>query len=187
MNDDDMHWADALAGREIPDSATRREAEVLRAALRTTAAAAADVLATADPAREAALLALAAQQGLLPARLAIGRRDWQWAIAATVLLVMGAGISLQWLREAPAVVVERGDRDGIVRITAAQPAALKQQLLRELRAVGVAATGYEALDVHGIDADLPLPLSEAVRQVLGAHQIPEPADGVLRIEIRSRP
>ena len=67
----------------------------------------------------------------------------------------------------------------------ADPAALKQTLLRELRAAGAEATGYEALDVQGIDAELPLPLSEAIRQVLRAHDIPEPDDGVLRIEIRS--
>jgi hypothetical protein len=80
----------------------------------------------------------------------------------------------------------RGGEDGVVRLTATHPAALKQRILQELRAAGVEATGYEALNVHGIDADLPLPLTDAVRGVLRAHDIEEPADGALRIEIRSR-
>jgi hypothetical protein len=56
-----------------------------------------------------------------------------------------------------------------------------------LRAAGVEATGYEALGVHGIDADLPRPITSETRRVLQQFSLPEPADGVLRIEIRTPP
>ena len=78
-------------------------------------------------------------------------------------------------------------REGVsapVQLQARDPAALKRQIVEELRAAGVEATGYETLGVHGIDADLPQPLTPAVRSVLARHEVPEPADGVLRIEIR---
>jgi hypothetical protein len=89
------------------------------------------------------------------------------------------------LRLTPPTTVVRGDDDGVVHITATNPAELKRRILDELRAAGVDATGYEALNVHGIDADLPTPLPPQVGRVLDTHDIPVPADGVLRIEIRS--
>jgi hypothetical protein len=79
--------------------------------------------------------------------------------------------------------VVRGTPDGIVRISAPDPVALKQQLIEELRAAGVSATGYELLGRHGVDADLPQPLTDAVRGVLEKHRIPAPPEGVLRVEI----
>lgn len=179
MNSDDQTWLDALAGRATDASATAREALALRAALRAGSAPVANL---PDKAREDALIARAVDEGVItiparPRRL----RGWQLPLAASVLLV-AAGILLQLQPQAPIV---RGDEVGIVRLVAADPARLKRSILAELRAAGVSATGYEALGVHGIDADLPLPLPPAVERVLAMHGIAEPRDGVLRIEIRS--
>lgn len=184
IKDDDGAWADALAGRATNESATRREAQALRAALSgaqpPTEVPASDELATVR--REAQLVERAVQEGLIKRRRAPAR--WQLPLAASVLLVVAAGIVFQNQRTADTREVLRGAEAGIVRLTAADPARLERDLLTQLRAAGIDATGYEALDVHGIDADLPLPLSPAVKQVLDAHGIPAPADGVLRIEIR---
>lgn len=184
IEDDDRAWADALAGRATGTSPTRREAEVLRAALNGApalpAAVAGDKLDAAR--REARLVRRAVDEGLIsPPRRA---PRWQLPLAASVLLVVAAGIVFQQQRTADTRDVLRGAEAGIVRLTAADPARLERDLLTELRAAGIDATGYEALGVHGIDADLPLPLAPAVRRVLDAHGIPAPADGVLRIEIR---
>ena len=189
MNSDDETWLDALAGRETPPSATAREASVLRAALRDgrqfTGAARPVMNVTALPnhAREDALIARAVSEGIIvtPAKTRRPKR-WHLPLAASVLLVVTAGILVQLQPPAPIV---RGDADGIVQLVADDPALLKQRILAELRAAGVSAAGYESLGVHGIDADLPMPLSPAVKRVLAAHGVAEPGDGVLRIEIRS--
>lgn len=189
-NDDDLRWLDALAGRAEVESATGREAFALRQALLADergsqdsgfTSAAAEPL---NPRREAGLLDLAAREGLLPTRPS-RVYSWQWALAACLVLALGLGAGLQWMQYPVGQSVVRGGEDGVVRMTSTHPAALKQRILHELRAAEVEATGYEALNVHGIDADLPLPLTDAVRDVLRAHDIPEPADGALRIEIRS--
>ena len=57
------------------------------------------------------------------------------------------------------------------------------QILDELRAAGVRATGYEQLGVEGIDASLPEPVSPRVREVLTRHHLSVPSNGVLKIEI----
>ncbi len=178
--DDDEVWLDALAGRETSASATAREAQALRSALRA-AAVPQNVSALRDARREEALIARARREGVITATTR--RTRWQLPLAASVLLVIGAGVMLQW--QSPDTPVVRGDADGIVRLQTADAGELKRTILEELRAAGATATGYEALDVHGIDADLSVPLSSAVKRVLAAHGIPEPQDGVLRIEIRS--
>jgi hypothetical protein len=190
MNDaDDQLWLDSLAGREAAHSPTAREARVLRTALRDAEATrekqpSSNVVPFPDASREDALITRAIREGLI-APAPAPRSKWPWAVAATVLVMTAGLIGQMQLQQRPAVDVVRGDETGIVRLKAADPAALKQTLLAELRAVGVSATGYEALGVHGIDADLPLPLSADMKRVLAAHGIAEPADGVLRIEIRS--
>ncbi|MEJ0087981.1 MAG: hypothetical protein WDO72_20120 [Pseudomonadota bacterium] len=186
FKDDDAKWLDALAGRATDLSATRREAEALRAALSGARKApempANDELAAAR--REAQLVQRAVDEGLIERTPRRGLPRWQLPLAASVLLVVAAGVVLQIQRPVATPEVLRGDEAGIVRLTAPDPARLERDLLAELRAARIEATGYEALDVHGIDADLPLPLPAAVKQVLDAHGIPAPADGVLRIEIR---
>jgi len=182
--DDDQIWFDALAGREPASNATSREAHALRAALRSAHTSADNVRAMRDATREEALIARAVQEGVIRAAPPRRRLGWQLPLAASVLIIIAAGIVLE-LQAPPDTSIMRGNEDGIVRLEAADAAALKQQILAELRSAGVNATGYEALGVHGIDADLSLPLSPDVQRVLAAHDIPEPADGVLRIEIRN--
>jgi len=182
--DDDQIWFDALAGREPASSAPAREAHALRTALRSATTSADNVRAMRDANREEALIARAVSEGVIRAAPRRRRMSWQLPLAASVLLVVAAGIVLE-LRIPPDTATMRGNEDGIVRLQATDAAALKRQILAELRSAGVNATGYEALGVHGIDADLSLPLTPDVQRVLAAHDIPEPADGVLRIEIRS--
>jgi hypothetical protein len=69
------------------------------------------------------------------------------------------------------------------RLRAADPAALKQQLVDDLRAAGVEAIGYDRLGLSGVDAKLPAPLPEAARATLEKYAIGLPADGVVRVEI----
>ena len=186
IKDDDGLWVDALAGRATDISPTRREAEALRAALHGAKAApavpATDELSAAR--REAQLVKRAMDEGLIERPPRRGLARWQLALAASVLVVVAGGIVFQSQQSGLAPDVLRGEEAGVVRLTAADPARLERDLLAELRAAGVEATGYEALDVHGIDADLALPLTPAVKQILDAHGIPVPADGTLRIEIR---
>ena len=186
LQDDDSKWLDALAGRATDASATRREAEALRAALGSAGTPAQlpaqDALSAAR--REAQLVQRAVDAGLIDRKPRRVFARWQLPLAASVLLVVTAGIVFQNQRTADTRAVLRGADAGIVRLTAADPARLERDLLTQLRAAGIDATGYEALDVHGIDADLPLPLSPIVKQILDAHGIAAPADGVLRIEIR---
>jgi hypothetical protein len=69
------------------------------------------------------------------------------------------------------------------RLHAADPAALKQQLVEELRAAGVEAIGYDRLGLSGVDAKLPMPVPDAARATLEKYAIGVPGDGVVRIEI----
>jgi hypothetical protein len=69
------------------------------------------------------------------------------------------------------------------RLHAADPPALKQQLVDELRAAGVEAIGYDRLELSGVDAKLPTPVPAAARATLEKYAIGVPADGVVRIEI----
>jgi hypothetical protein len=71
----------------------------------------------------------------------------------------------------------------VIHIEAADPTALKRQILDELRAAGVRATGYEQLGVEGIDASLPEPVPPQVRDLLSRRHLTVPSNGVLRIEI----
>jgi hypothetical protein len=183
-HDDDQAWLDALAGRARSDSAATREAGILRNERLALAVASEDHVVPEPPAsREAALIARARQEGLIPDKASAARwaRPWSLAVAAAVAgfavaltLFMHSGIEADLVRASP---------DGVVRLEASDPVALKLQLIEELRAVGVAATGYEVLGRQGIDADLPQPLTKEVRHALEKHGIPAPTDGVLRVEI----
>jgi hypothetical protein len=178
--DDDQAWLDALAGRDTTRSPAGREAQTLRLALRReTSAATMQALARR---REEALIQRAVDAGLIQ-RTARKRPAWALPLAAGVLLAFGAGFFLR-MQPPPSIVV-RGDDKGVVQLTAADPSSLKRALLAELRAAGVDASGYEALGVHGIDAELTLPPTPAVQRVLDKYDIPVPADGGLHIEIRS--
>ncbi len=185
-DDDDDTWVDAVAGRTPADSRTpaAREGMKLREALlRTSAAAQAGPAAQSDQ-REAELIARAEREGLIETpEISASRRSLlrfapAWAAAAAVMIAVG----IVFVAHTPPPVVERGD-GGIVRIETREPIALKRELIRELKAVGVNAIGYERFGIEGIDADLPQPLTDEVRAVLDRHGIEAPTDGVLRIEI----
>jgi hypothetical protein len=180
MTDDDDIWLDALAGRDVTDERNPvvYEARQLREALLRQHRP--QQLADAprrDARRERALLARAEREGLIR----LSRRPAMLAYAAVVAFV---AIAMTWfLRPAQDVEHVRGVMDGTVTLEAPDPVSLKKELLAELHAAGVAATGYERFGVQGIDADLPRPISDRVRAVLEKHHIAVPKDDVLEIEI----
>lgn len=186
--DSDKDWLDALGGRtRTIENAAQAEGQVLRemvrsqleqqsAAERATTAS----IATPDPMRERALIERAKREGLINSRA-----SWTPMLIAAAVAMVAVGIVWQSFIKPESVVV-RGEVGAPVQMQASDPAALKKQIVDELRAAGVQATGYEAFDIQGIDADLPRPLTPEVRRVLALHDIPEPADGVLRIEIREK-
>jgi hypothetical protein len=104
-------------------------------------------------------------------------------LIAAALAVLAVGVVWQTFMRPETEVVREGAA-AAVQLQARDPVALKRQIIDELKAAGVTATGYESLGTQGIDADLPLPLTPQVRGVLAKHGIAAPADGVLRIEIR---
>jgi hypothetical protein len=181
MQDDDEQWVAALAGKSDTAAGSELSAQgaALRGAILARAVGEPDTVATIDSRREAALISRARAAGLLrPTQ----RRTLWWASLAAALACVAIGVSLQ-LRPQSATVVLRGDATGPLRIRATDPLRLKQELLRELSAAGVLASGYENLGRQGIDADLPTPLPEAVRKILARHAIPLPAGSVLQLEI----
>lgn len=184
--DPDQDWSEALAGRgEQRASPAHAEGSLLRKMLQaqlvqqgTAERATAAAIATPDPMRERALIERARREGLLQARA-----GWRPMLIAAALAMLAVGIVWQTFMRPEQVTVREGAA-APVQLQARDPTALKRQIIGELRAAGVEATGYEALGVQGIDADLPQPLTPAVSSVLAKHQIPAPTDSVLRIEVR---
>ncbi len=192
-DEDNKTWFDALAGRTAsdPNLHAAREARLLRESLlrqwQLQRADQAPQLPARDARREAELLARAQREGLIPP--AGLRRRSRWLpgravplAAAAAIACIAVGLSF-FLHTGTPQEIYRGTHDGVVTVEAANPAALKGQLITELRAAGVAATGYERLGLQGIDADLPRPISSQVREILQKHHLPVPADGVLKVEI----
>jgi len=186
MTDEDQDWLDTLAGRGATGShrAAIAEAQRLRESIRRNVRVPDVVIPEQDAQREAQLLERARREGLIdPAQLARRMRRRLPAIgAALAASVAGVAIAL-FLHGRPHTQHLRGTREQVIRIEAADPTALKMQLLDELRAAGVRATGYDQLGVAGIDADLPEPVPPRVRDVLTRHHLSVPSNGVLRIEI----
>jgi hypothetical protein len=187
MRDEDDNWFDALAGRSGGEAAATNDAHAraIRAAILSRSAAEEIPVAAEDPTREAALIARARTAGvLLPvAGGRASRRGTGWLAAAAIACV-AVGVTLQMNTRSPTPIT-RGAASGIVRIRAPDPLRLKQELIRELEEAGVHARGYEQLGRQGIDADLPMPVTAEVRNLLGRHGIALPADGVLQVEIES--
>jgi hypothetical protein len=196
MADEDQTWLEALAGRDSPDAmaAGAAEAKALRELIRVQLLEDSVAVSEVDAAREAQLVARARSEGLLPAQPAFAssgsqtpnksrRRVWLLTGSALVACAMIASVALNLLRNPPPSETFRGIDDGTARIESGNPPALKTQLLRELNAAGVHATGYARLGRLGIDADLPQPLTPAVQAVLRRHHLPIPKDGVLSVEI----
>jgi hypothetical protein len=182
MRDEDDNWFDALAGRSGGEAAAKTDAHAraIRAAILSRSAAEEIPVAAEDPMREAALIARARAAGVLP--VAGGSRRRTGWLAAAALASIAVGVTLQMNTRSPTPIT-RGAASGIVRIRASDPLRLKQELIRELEAAGVHAGGYEQLGRQGIDADLPMPITAEVREVLDRHGIALPADGVLQVEI----
>ncbi|HEX4269613.1 MAG TPA: hypothetical protein VHY36_17125 [Steroidobacteraceae bacterium] len=188
MTDEDQDWLDSLAGRSATGShrASIAEAQRLRESIRRNVRVPDVAVPAQDVQREAQLLERAGREGLIdPTRLARRTRQRLPAIGAMGALaasVAGVAIAL-FLHGRPQTEHLRGTRAQVTRIEAADPTALKMQILDELRAAGVRATGYDQLGIEGIDADLPQPVPPRVRDVLTRHHLGVPANGVLRIEI----
>jgi hypothetical protein len=192
MNDDETTWLDALAGRTSGEQsrAITQEALALRKLIREHESGnPVAPVAVVDAAREKQLIARAAEEGLLappsaPAPAARRRQSTglrlKYAAAAVLVIAVGVGLlrSLQ-----PPMDSFRGAQNGTVRLAARDPLALKRKLIEELSGAGVAVSGYERLGHVGIDADLPQPLPEPIRQILDRHHIPVPPDGALVVEI----
>jgi hypothetical protein len=119
-----------------------------------------------------------AKQATFWSSLRASSRAWMaGAIAIGVLF-------LAWRFSAPiSSEVTRPTQSGPVRLQAADPSALKAQIVEELRVAGVEAIGYDRLGLSGVDAKLPDPISAPVRAALEKHRIPLPADGIVRVEI----
>jgi hypothetical protein len=188
---DDQDWLDALAGRSPAGSrrAAIREARRLRDHIQRNVRAPDVAVAERDAQREEQLLERARREGLIdPAQLARrSRRRMRTRVVRWVALAAGiAGIAVAPLllfRSVHPTEHFRGTGDRVIRIEAVAPRALKMQILDELRAAGVPATGYEQLGVEGIDANLPQPLPPRVRDILSRRHLTVPGNGVLRIEI----
>ena len=181
--EDDLHWLDTLAGRSAGGStdAADREARKLRDLISTQINEDTVAVSKMDFARESALIARAKAEGLLPPR---ARRPWLHAAAGLAAAALLASVLIGLYRTSlPPPETFRGVQDGTVRLAAKDPAALKQQIIRELRAAGVPAVGYERLGRLGVDAELQKPISASAREVLERHHIPIPQDGALVIEI----
>lgn len=181
--EDDLHWLDALAGRPASGStgAVDREARKLRDLISAQINEDTVAVSKMDFARESALIARAKAEGLLPPRL---RRPWIPAAVGLAAAALLASVLIGVYRTSlPPSETFRGVQGGTVRLASKDPSALKQQIIRELRAAGVPAVGYERLGRSGVDAELPKPISVSAREVLERHHIPVPPDGALVIEI----
>jgi hypothetical protein len=114
-----------------------------------------------------------------------GSRGLGAAALAVAVLLLGWKLRPveQGAPTAPVSTLGAVSPDGIVRLKAADPRSLRLQVVEELRAAGVQASGYEQLGIEGIDADLPRPVPDAVSKALERHAVPVPLDGALRIQI----
>ena len=116
----------------------------------------------------------ASGRGWVAAAIAIGVLTLGWQFRAPLSKSVAGG-------PAPASVSAPAAQT--TRLRAADPAALKQQLVDELHAAGVEAIGYDRLGLSGVDAKLPAPLPAAARATLEKYAVAVPADGVVRVEI----
>jgi hypothetical protein len=193
VTDSDQDWLDALAGRTPAgsDRAAIAEARRLRELIQRNVRAPDVPVATLDAQREAQLLERARHDGLIePAQLTrrTGRlshpiKAGGWVGLAAAIAGIAVALAVFFHGGAPRTQHFRGARESVMRIEAPDPTALKMQIIDELHAAGVAATGYESLGVEGIDARLPKPVPPRIRDVLTRHHLSVPDNGVLRIEI----
>ncbi len=119
------------------------------------------------------LRALSGSRGLGAAALAVAVLILGWKLRPAELVATVTGVP------APTGAAQ----GGIAHLKAADPHSLQLQIIDQLRAAGVQASGYELARVQGIGAQLPQPVPEAASNVLQQHGVPVPAGGALRIEI----
>jgi len=131
----------------------------------------------------------ASSRGWVAAAIAIGVLFVGWQFRAPLSQSVSQGVA-GGPAPAPGVpagtnapVAAQAETAHTARLHAADPVALKQQLVDALRAAGVEAIGYDRLGLSGVDAKLPTPVPEAARATLEKYAIGVPADGVVRIEI----
>jgi hypothetical protein len=107
------------------------------------------------------------------------------AALAVAVLMLGWKLAPRAPTALTAIAPEPGavSPGGVIQLKAADPQSLRAQIIDQLRAAGTQAFGYEQPGVHGIIAELPRPVPDAVAKVLQAHGVPVPADGALRIQI----
>lgn len=183
MRDDDDIWFDSLAGGEGdgPEKAARA-ARAIRAAILTRIAAEEPPVADESGRRENELIARARTEGLLPSARTTRYGRLPAFLAAAAIAGLAVTVVLQIRTESRAPVT-RGSASGPARIHSEHPQELQRQLIRELRSAGVQARGYESFGRPGIDADLPVPLTSAVRDILERNGITPPKGSVLQLEI----
>jgi hypothetical protein len=122
---------------------------------------------------------------------ATGSRGWAAAALAIGVLVLGYRLQPGASSDTSsatnsAATIDATSPDGVAHLTAADPRALRDQIVSDLRTAGVQPSPYEQLGINGIDADLPRPLTPEVRAALDKHHIPVPPNGTLRIEIATQ-
>lgn len=191
---EDRDWLETLAGRTAAGSsrAAIEEARRLRELIQRNVQAPEVAVPERDAARETQLLERARREGLIDPTQLTRRAPRLVRLPAGGLAALAAGLAgiaitlTLFLHGRPQTERLRSARESVIRIEAADPTALKMQLLDELRAAGIRATGYDQLGVEGIDADLPEPVPPRVREVLTRHHLTVPTDGVLRIEIAAQ-
>jgi hypothetical protein len=185
MRDDDDIWFASLAGAkgDEPEKAARA-ARAIRAAILTRVAAEDSAQVGENTRRENELIARARAEGLLAPIRTTRYRRLPAFLAAAAIAGLALTVTLQMRTQAPTPVT-RGSASGIARIHAEHPKELQQQLIRELKAAGVQARGYESFGRPGIDVDLPIPRPAAVREILARHGITPQKDNVLQVEIDS--
>jgi hypothetical protein len=129
-----------------------------------------------------------ARRGTLLSSLRASTRGWVAAAIAVGVLALGWQFHVPLSKGVAGSPIATSDApeaaaQQVTRLRAPDPAALKQQLVDELRAAGVEAIGYDRLGLSGVDAKLPTPVPDAVRGTLAKYAIAVPADGVVRVEI----
>jgi len=209
MTHDDDGWLTGLAGRRIDEAdATQveaaREGRLMREALMRWGPAV-DPLHAADPDHLARLLERARAAGLFDERVPpvappspSGRvRAWwtaarspragaRWAMAVVVVAVVATAYVLRPGHElAPDDETVRAAPDAVTLLRATDPEALRTEIVDALSRQGVRSSTYARFGRVGIDADVPVPVSNELKAVLARYRIPPPVDGVLRVEIEA--
>jgi hypothetical protein len=188
--DDD--WAQALAGRDRPDTdpLARREARVLREALRRWPLP--EPQGGPDAPGLKALLDEARAQGLLR------RRSWcpgclerwrRWTASSAgwgglaVAGVLGlAVLPVLWPPPDPGPETVLRSEAGVTLRTAADPLRERDALASRLRAGGADVQVYARLGRYGLDAEWPGGADDPTRAWLAAEGLPLGPDGSLRVE-----